>query len=86
MVQSVLCPAVHVEGGCELNDGEDIIRGLQSSLVVDKIVWVMTRRRRASFNKDNIKPKDQDILADGLELTDSLLDSSLAREASFFID
>ncbi|CAO3597546.1 unnamed protein product [Absidia cylindrospora] len=84
IVQSSLCPAVHVEGGCELSDGSDIIRGLQST--VDKIVWVTTRRRRASFNEGNMDPKDQGILDDGLELTDSLLDSSLAREVGFFID
>ncbi|ORZ25580.1 hypothetical protein BCR42DRAFT_431232 [Absidia repens] len=77
IVQSSLCPAIHVEGGCELTDGGNIIRGLQSS--VDKIVWVTTRRRRASFIEANIDHKDQGMLTDGLELTDSLLDSSLAR-------
>lgn len=84
LVQNVLRPAIHVEGGWELDDGEDIIRGLNSS--VNKLVWVITRRRRTSFNKENMKPADHDLLLDTVELTDSLLDTSLAREVGFVID
>jgi hypothetical protein len=79
-----LSPAVHVEGGWEVDDGEEIVRQLRSS--VQKLVWVITRRRRTSFNKENLKSKDQDLLVDSVELTDSLLDTSLAREAGFTMD
>jgi hypothetical protein len=79
-----LGPAVHVEGGWEVDDGEEIVRQLRSS--VQKLVWVITRRRRTSFNKENLKSKDQDLLVDSVELTDSLLDTSLAREAGFTMD
>ncbi|CAO3594694.1 unnamed protein product [Absidia cylindrospora] len=84
LVQNVLRPAIHVEGGWELDDGEDIVRGLHLS--VSKLVWVITRRRRTSFNKENMKPEDHDLLFDSVELTDSLLDTSLAREVGFIID
>ncbi|KAI8084531.1 uncharacterized protein BX664DRAFT_337197 [Halteromyces radiatus] len=83
LVQHVLCPAIHVEGGWELDDGEDMVRELRSS--VTKLIWVITRRRRASFNKEDMKLSDQDILADNVELTDSLLDTSLARDLGFVV-
>ncbi|SAM02125.1 hypothetical protein [Absidia glauca] len=84
LIQNVLRPAIHIEGGWELDDGEDIIRALQSH--VPRLVWVITRRRRTSFTTENIKPKDKDLVHPAVELTDSLLDSSLAREAGFMID
>ncbi|KAI8343216.1 hypothetical protein BC941DRAFT_448037 [Chlamydoabsidia padenii] len=83
LIQNVIRPAIHVEGGWELDDGEDIVRALSS---VQKLVWVITRRRRTSFNEENIKPKDKDLVHEAVELTDSLLDSSLAQEAGFIID
>ncbi|KAI8333433.1 hypothetical protein BC941DRAFT_434697 [Chlamydoabsidia padenii] len=85
LIKNVLCPTIHVEGGWELDDGEDIVRSLHSSSV-SKLVWVITRRRRTSFNKENIKSQDQDLLLDTVELTDSLLDTSLAREAGITLD
>lgn len=84
LVQNVLRPAIHIEGGWELDDGEGIIRALQSH--IPRLVWVITRRRRTSFTAENIKPKDKDLVHPAVELTDALLDSSLAREAGFLID
>ncbi|ORX58326.1 hypothetical protein DM01DRAFT_1405933 [Hesseltinella vesiculosa] len=76
-----LAPSVHVEGGWELDDGECLVRSLRTS--VDKLVWIITRRRRTSFNKTNVQPQDQDILASNVELTDAFLDTTLARDAGF---
>ncbi|CAO3607947.1 unnamed protein product [Cunninghamella echinulata] len=84
IIQHQLCPAIHIEGGWELDDGEDLIRQLRSS--IQQVVWVITRRRRTSFNKENIKQKDQDILADNVELTDSILDTSFAHDIGFMLD
>ncbi|CAO3624714.1 unnamed protein product [Cunninghamella blakesleeana] len=84
LIQQQLVPSIHIEGGWELDDGEDMIRQLRSS--IQQVVWVITRRRRTSFNQDNIKQKDKDILANNVELTDSILDTSLAREMGYFID
>ncbi|KAI8062715.1 hypothetical protein BC940DRAFT_115285 [Gongronella butleri] len=79
-----ISPDVHVEGGWELDDGEDMVRALRDN--VDKIVWIITRRRRTSFNKHNIQQKDQDILTPNVELTDAFLDTTLAEQVGFVVD
>lgn len=76
-------PQTHVEGGWELDDGEDIVRKLRP--FVSKLVWVITRRRRSSFNQAKLKESDQGILGANVELTEKLLDTSIAREVGFFV-
>ncbi|KAG0169812.1 hypothetical protein DFQ28_002866 [Apophysomyces sp. BC1034] len=77
-------PQIHVEGGWELDDGEDIVRTLRPH--VQKLLWVITRRRRSSFNQSKLKDSDQGILGPNVELTDQFMDSSLAREVGFSMD
>ncbi|KAI7886072.1 hypothetical protein K492DRAFT_217167 [Lichtheimia hyalospora FSU 10163] len=74
-------PHVHIEGGWELDDGEDIVRKLRP--FVAKLVWVITRRRRSSFNQARLKESDQGILGPNVELTEKLLDTSFAREVGY---
>ncbi|KAH8548337.1 hypothetical protein BGW37DRAFT_460902 [Umbelopsis sp. PMI_123] len=72
-------PAVHIEGGWEKDDGEDIVRKIRS--FVGKVVWVITRRRRSSFGKDGIKEGDEGIIGPNVEITEKLIESTVAREA-----
>lgn len=73
-------PAVHVEGGWEQDDGEDIVRKIRT--FVGKVVWVITRRRRSSFGKDGVKAGDEDIIGPNVEITEKVIESSLAREVN----
>ncbi|KAG2179763.1 hypothetical protein INT43_003546, partial [Umbelopsis isabellina] len=73
-------PAVHVEGGWEQDDGEDIVRKIRT--FVGKVVWVITRRRRSSFGKNGVKAGDEDIIGPNVEITEKLIESSLAREVN----
>ncbi|CAO3650197.1 unnamed protein product [Cunninghamella blakesleeana] len=78
-------PHIHIEGGWEYDDGEDIIRKLRP--FIPKLIWVITKRRRSSFNqKQNLKPDDQGILGSNVELTDHLLDTSFAKELGFVLN
>ncbi|KAI8344850.1 hypothetical protein BC941DRAFT_366443 [Chlamydoabsidia padenii] len=72
---------IHIEGGWECDDGEDIVRKLRP--FVQKVIWVITKRRRSSFNQSNLKVDDQGILGANVELTDHLVDTSLARDLGF---
>ncbi|CAO3666469.1 unnamed protein product [Umbelopsis ramanniana] len=72
-------PAVHIEGGWERDDGEDIVRKIRT--FVGKVVWVITRRRRSSFGKDGIKQGDEGIIGPNVEITEKLIESTVAREA-----
>jgi len=72
-------PAVHIEGGWENDDGEDIVRKIRT--FVGKVVWVITRRRRSSFGKDGVKDGDEGIMGPNVEITEKLIESTLAREA-----
>lgn len=76
-------PHIHVEGGWELDDGEDIVRKLRPFL--QKVIWVITRRRRSSFNQAKLKASDQGILAANVELAEKFVETSLAREAGFVV-
>ncbi|CEP07798.1 hypothetical protein [Parasitella parasitica] len=71
-------PHVHIEGGWEKDDGEDIVKALKPH--VSKIIWLMTKRRRDSFRLENIKQEDRSILGTNVELSDSLINSSIAQE------
>ncbi|KAI9315310.1 hypothetical protein BX666DRAFT_1961455 [Dichotomocladium elegans] len=71
-------PHVHIEGGWELDDGEDIVRKIRP--FVNKVVWIITRRRRSSFNQARLKESDQGILGPNVELTEKLIETSLALE------
>ncbi|CAO3587789.1 unnamed protein product [Absidia cylindrospora] len=77
-------PQLHIEGGWEYDDGEDIIRKIRP--FVAKAIWVITKRRRSSFNQANLKADDQGILGSNVELTDHLLDTSLAKDLGFTTD
>ncbi|KAI8089827.1 uncharacterized protein BX664DRAFT_261992 [Halteromyces radiatus] len=77
-------PQLHIEGGWEYDDGEDMIRKLRP--FVSKLIWVITKRRRSSFNQSTLKEDDQGILGSNVELTDHILDTSLARELGFILD
>ncbi|KAI9303375.1 hypothetical protein BJ944DRAFT_268521 [Cunninghamella echinulata] len=82
-------PQIHIEGGWEEDDGEDIIRKLRP--FIPKLIWVITKRRRSSFNtskkqQQSLKPEDQGILGPNVELTDHLLDTSFAKELGFVLD
>ncbi|CAO3653235.1 unnamed protein product [Cunninghamella echinulata] len=83
-------PQIHIEGGWEEDDGEDIIRKLRP--FIPKLIWVITKRRRSSFNTSStkkqlpLKLEDQGILGPNVELTDHLLDTSFAKELGFILD
>lgn len=61
-----------------MDDGEDIVRKLKP--FVHKIIWLMTKRRRDSFRPENIKQVDRSILGANVELSDSLINTSIAKE------
>jgi hypothetical protein len=71
-------PFVHIEGGWEMDDGEDIVKKLKP--FVTKIIWVMTRRRIDSFRPANVKEADRALVGANVELSESLIDNSVARE------
>ncbi|KAI9469828.1 MAG: hypothetical protein EXX96DRAFT_612333 [Benjaminiella poitrasii] len=71
-------PFIHVEGGWEMDDGEEIVRKLKP--FVHRIVWIMTKRRRDSFKPENIKEEDRSILGPNIEVSEALIDTSVARE------
>lgn len=71
-------PFIHIEGGWEMDDGEDIVQKLKP--FVTKIIWIITRRRRDSFRPDNAKNTERARLGANVELSDSLKDTSIARE------
>jgi hypothetical protein len=72
---------LHIEGGWECDDGEDIVRKIRP--FVPKVIWVITKRRRSSFNQANLKADDHGVVGNNVELTDHLVDTSLARELGF---
>lgn len=72
-------PFIHIEGGWEKDDGEDIVKKLRP--FVHKIVWVITKRRRDSFKPGRISEADKSILGHNVEVSELLLTSSIAREA-----
>ncbi|KAI8078147.1 uncharacterized protein B0P05DRAFT_587388 [Gilbertella persicaria] len=71
-------PFVHIEGGWEMDDGEEIIKTLKP--FVNKIIWLMTRRRRDSFRPENLKQADRATIGQNVEIADSLIDTSVARQ------
>ncbi|KAI8146028.1 hypothetical protein BJV82DRAFT_509977 [Fennellomyces sp. T-0311] len=77
-------PHIHIEGGWELDDGEDIVRKLRP--FVSRLIWVITRRRRSSFNQARLKESDQGILGQNVELAEKLLETSIAQEVGFAVD
>lgn len=77
-------PAVHIEGGWEQDDGEDIVRKIRT--FVGKVVWVITRRRRSSFGKDSVKEGDEGIIGPNVEITEKLIESTIAREAGVIFE
>ncbi|KAL0097491.1 hypothetical protein J3Q64DRAFT_1670739 [Phycomyces blakesleeanus] len=77
-------PAIHIEGGWELDDGEDIVRKVRP--FVNKLIWVVTRRRRTSFNQSKLKESDEGVMGHNVELTDKLSDTSLAQEVGILFD
>ncbi|KAI9272618.1 hypothetical protein BDA99DRAFT_498765 [Phascolomyces articulosus] len=76
-------PAVHIEGGWELDDGEDIVRKLRP--FVSRLIWVITRRRRSSFNQARLKESDQGIIGANVELAEKLLETSIGNELGFTV-
>ncbi|KAL9538548.1 hypothetical protein MBANPS3_010848 [Mucor bainieri] len=73
-------PSIHIEGGWEMDDGEEIVKKLKP--FVHKIIWLMTKRRRDSFRPENIKQDDRSILGANVELSDSLINTSIAQEVT----
>jgi hypothetical protein len=71
-------PFIHVEGGWEKDDGEEIIKKLKP--FVNKLIWIITKKRRNSFMPENIKSEDHGLIANNIELSDLLIDTSIARE------
>lgn len=71
-------PFIHVEGGWEKDDGEDIIKKLKP--FVTKLIWIITKRRRDSFKPENVKIQDQGILGNNVELSDLLMNTSIAQQ------
>ncbi|CAO3690956.1 hypothetical protein G6F70_006280 [Rhizopus microsporus] len=71
-------PSVHIEGGWERDDGEEIVKRLKP--FVNRIIWVVTRRRRDSFRPENVKEEDQAILGHNIEVSEKLIDTSVACE------
>lgn len=71
-------PSIHVEGGWEKDDGEEIIKKLKP--FVSKLVWIMTKRRRDSFRPENVKEEDKAVLGQNVEISDLLINTSIAHE------
>ncbi|RUS32877.1 hypothetical protein BC938DRAFT_473950 [Jimgerdemannia flammicorona] len=75
-----LDPAVHIEGGWEMDDGEEIVRSLRKH--VPRVIWCITRRRRSSFGVGP-KPKDEGVVGPNVEVVEKIVESSVAREVGF---
>ncbi|KAI7907175.1 uncharacterized protein BX663DRAFT_427048 [Cokeromyces recurvatus] len=71
-------PFIHIEGGWEVDDGEDIVKKLKP--FVHKIIWILTKRRRDSFKPENIRQEDRHMLGQNIEISESLIDTSVAQE------
>ncbi|KAI8988763.1 hypothetical protein BDB01DRAFT_701263, partial [Pilobolus umbonatus] len=71
-------PHIHVEGGWEMDDGEDIVRKLKP--FIHKIIWIISKRRRDSFKPQSIDEKDRDRIGINIEMSETLTDTSIARE------
>lgn len=67
-------PSIHVEGGWEKDDGEDIIKKLKP--FVSKLIWIITKRRRDSVGPEN----SIHDLAKNIELSDLLMNTSIAQQ------
>ncbi|KAI9254272.1 hypothetical protein BY458DRAFT_326258 [Sporodiniella umbellata] len=68
-------PAVHIEGGWEKDDGEDVVRKLRP--FVSKIIWILPKRRIES-----ILAQKEGSLGQGVELSEKLMDSFVFREVA----
>lgn len=71
-------PFIHIEGGWEKDDGEEIVKKLKP--FVNKIIWLVTRRRRDSFKQEHIKEQDRQLLAHNVEISESFIDTTIANE------
>lgn len=71
-------PFVHIEGGWEKDDGEEIIKKLKP--FIKKLIWIITKRKRNSFQPQHIKKQDLDLLSKNIELSDLLTNTSIAHE------
>ncbi|KAI8332712.1 hypothetical protein EDC96DRAFT_526397 [Choanephora cucurbitarum] len=71
-------PFVHIEGGWERDDGEEIVKALKP--FVNKLIWLMTRRRRDSFRPENLKDTDRAVVGQNVELAESLIETSVAQQ------
>ncbi|GAA5805413.1 hypothetical protein HPULCUR_010929 [Helicostylum pulchrum] len=60
-------PFIHVEGGWEKDDGQDIVNKLKP--FISKIIWIMTKKKL-----DSILPTKN------IELSDLLIDTSIAQQ------
>ncbi|EIE83545.1 hypothetical protein RO3G_08250 [Rhizopus delemar RA 99-880] len=66
--------SVHIEGGWEQDDGEEIVKKLKPFM--NKIIWITTKAR-----KDPLKHEEnRSGLGHNIELAEKLLDTSVARE------
>lgn len=74
-------PFIHVEGGWEKDDGEDMVKKLKP--FVNKIIWLVTKRRRDSFRVENIKEEDRQLLGHSIEIAESLMNTTIAKEVKF---
>lgn len=73
-------PSIHIEGGWEMDDDEEIVKKLKP--FVHKIIWLMTKKRRDSFKPENIKQDDHSILGANVELSDSLINTSITQKVT----
>ncbi|KAI8085303.1 hypothetical protein BDF21DRAFT_359305 [Thamnidium elegans] len=60
-------PFIHVEGGWEKDDGQDIVNKLKP--FISKIIWIMTKKKL-----DSVLP------AKNIEFSDLLIDTSIAQQ------
>lgn len=60
-------PFIHVEGGWEKDDGQDIVNKLKP--FISKIIWIMTKKKI-----DSVLPTKN------IELSDLLIDTSIAQQ------
>ncbi|KAG0746850.1 hypothetical protein G6F62_001617 [Rhizopus arrhizus] len=66
--------SVHIEGGWEQDDGEEIVKKLKPFM--NKIIWIITKARKDSLKHEETRGG----LGHNIELVEKLLDTSVARE------
>lgn len=64
-------PSIHIEGGWELEDGNDIVKQLRNDT---QVIWILPNQKRQSLYSDQYND---------IEISDHVLNTSVAKSVGF---